>query len=63
MWFWRKGKLALYRLQDEEYKQVDRSELLPDLDLTLFVRCANIPDQYDAVVEFRNALRDRPEQA
>ena len=63
VWFWRKGKLALYRLRDEEYKQVERSELLPELDLTLFVRCANIPDQYDAVVEFRNQLRDRQEEA
>ena len=63
MWFWQKGKLALYHLQGEEYKQVDRSELLPDLDLTLFVRCANIPDQYDAVVEFRNALREGQEEA
>ena len=63
VWFWRKGKLALYHLQDEEYKQVERSELLPELDLTLFVRCANIPDQYDAVVEFRNQLRDRQEEA
>lgn len=63
VWFWRKGKLAVYHLQDEEYKQVDRSELLPELDLTLFVRCANIPDQYDAVVEFRNALRAQKEEA
>ncbi len=58
VWFWKKGKLAVYHLQDEEYKQVERSELLPDLDLTLFVRCANIPDQYDAVVDFRNQLRE-----
>jgi len=63
VWFWKKGKLAVYHLQDEEYKQVDRSELLPELDLTLFVRCANIPDQYDAVVEFRNQLRDRQKEA
>ncbi|WP_445173419.1 Uma2 family endonuclease [Microcoleus sp.] len=63
VWFWRKGKLAVYRLQDEEYKQVDRSELLPELDLTLFVRCANIADQYDAVVEFRNVLHQRQAEA
>ncbi|MCW6053125.1 Uma2 family endonuclease [Lyngbya sp. CCAP 1446/10] len=63
VWFWKKGKLALYHLQDEEYKQVERSELLPELDLKLFVRCANIPDQYDAVVEFRNQLREGQEEA
>lgn len=63
VWFWKKGKLAVYHLQDEEYKQVERSELLPELDLKLFVRCANIPDQYDAVVEFRNQLREVQEEA
>ncbi|MCU0546300.1 MAG: Uma2 family endonuclease [Oscillatoriaceae cyanobacterium Prado104] len=62
VWFWKKGKLALYSLQGEEYKQVDRSELLPELDLTLFVRCANIADKYDAVVEFRKALHERSQE-
>lgn len=27
----------------------------PELDLALLVRCANLPDQYDAVVAFRDA--------
>jgi Uma2 family endonuclease len=58
VWFWRKGRLSVYHLREQEYEQIERSELLPELDLALLVRCANIPDQYDAVVEFRNALRE-----
>jgi len=57
VWFWRRGQLSIYCLREQEYEQVDRSELLPELDLELLVRCANMQDQYDAVLEFRNALR------
>lgn len=62
VWFWRKGRLSIYHLREQEYEQIEQSELLPELDLALFVRCANIPDQYDAVVEFRNALRDQKQE-
>ncbi|MEY3868276.1 MAG: hypothetical protein RLZZ338_2167 [Cyanobacteriota bacterium] len=55
--FWRKGKLAIYSLQEEEYKAVEKSELLPELNLDLLVRCANMEDQYDALMEFRKALQ------
>ncbi|CBN58820.1 MULTISPECIES: Uma2 family endonuclease [Kamptonema] len=59
VWFWRKGKLSLYCLREQQYEQVEQSELLPELDLALLVRCANMPDQYDAILEFRNALRQQ----
>ncbi|HLO49843.1 MAG TPA: Uma2 family endonuclease, partial [Kamptonema sp.] len=59
VWFWRRGQLSIYCLREQQYEQVDRSELLPELDLELLVRCANMPDQYDAVLEFRNALRQQ----
>ncbi|OCQ95661.1 hypothetical protein BCD67_10015 [Oscillatoriales cyanobacterium USR001] len=57
VWFWQKGKLSIYCLREQQYQQVEQSELLPNLDLDLLVRCANMPDQYDAVLEFRNAIR------
>ena len=59
VWFWRKGKLSLYCLREQQYAQVEQSELLPELDLALLVRCANMPDQYDAILEFRNAIRQQ----
>jgi Uma2 family endonuclease len=57
VWLWKNGQLSLYRLQAGEYEQIERSILLPNLDINLLVRCANMPDQYDAVIEFRNAIR------
>ncbi|MCL1466796.1 Uma2 family endonuclease [Argonema galeatum] len=57
VWIWRNGKLSLYYLRGENYELIERSNFLPELDIELLVRCANIPDQYDAVVEFRNAIR------
>lgn len=57
VWFWEDDKVSLYLLREEKYELINRSTFLPDLDIDLLVRCANIPDQYDAVVEFRKALR------
>jgi Uma2 family endonuclease len=57
VWFWKNGKLSLYRLQAGQYEQIERSILLPNLDINLLVRCANMLDQHDAVIEFRNAIR------
>ncbi|NEP55962.1 MAG: Uma2 family endonuclease [Symploca sp. SIO2G7] len=54
--FWEDGLLRLYRLR-EEYEQINRSELLPDLDITLLSRYIMYADQYDAVTEFIQAIR------
>ena len=51
VWFWQNSQLAIYYLIDENYEQIARSRFLPDLNLELLVRCANMPDQYDAVTE------------
>lgn len=59
VWFWQRDQLSIYCLRKQQYEQVEQSELLPELDLALLVRSANMPDQYDAVLEFRNALRQQ----
>ncbi len=51
VWFWQNSQLSLYDLKGENYEQITRSTFLPDLDLELLLRCANMPDQYDAVTE------------
>ncbi len=61
VWIWQDSKLLLYHLHlppngSTEYQIVPKSEFLPHLDLDLLVRCANIPDQHDAVVEFQRCL-------
>lgn len=57
VWFWEDGVLSIYYLR-EEYERVDRSELLPELDVALLVRYVTYFDQYDAVTEFIKALRE-----
>lgn len=57
VWFWEDRQLSLYHLQEEKYELINRSEFLPELDIDLLVRCATIPDQYDAVVEFRRVIQ------
>ncbi|MDQ2100739.1 MAG: Uma2 family endonuclease [Oscillatoriales cyanobacterium] len=51
VWFWQNSQLSLYNLRGENYEQITRSTFLPNLDLELLLRCANMPDQYDAVTE------------
>ncbi len=57
VWFWEDGVLSIYYLR-EEYEKVDRSELLPELDIALLVRYITYFDQYDAVTEFIQALKE-----
>ena len=57
VWFWENNQLSLYRLRDNHYEQIYRSELLPELDLDLLVRCILIPSILEARTEFVNAIR------
>lgn len=59
VWFYRSRELFIYHLRPDGYEQLARSELLPDLDLDLFVDCLNIPDQYDATLAFAHALQQQ----
>jgi Uma2 family endonuclease len=42
VWFWQDNRFILYRLQEEVYRQIDRSEFLPDLDLVLLSQFLNL---------------------
>jgi Uma2 family endonuclease len=55
IWFWEDGLLRLYRLR-ENYELINRSELLPDLDIAVLSRYIMYADQYDAVTEFEQAI-------
>lgn len=56
VWFWEDGLLKLYCLR-EEYEQIERSELLPDLDIAQLSRYTLYADQYDAVTEYTKAIQ------
>ena len=57
VWFWENNRLAVYRLRDDDYEQVSRSEFLPELDLELLVRCVLMPSIIEARTEFINGIR------
>lgn len=57
VWFWENNQLAVYRLREDDYKQVSRSEFLPELDLELLVRCVLMPSRIEARTEFLNGIR------
>lgn len=52
VWFWEDGLLSVYCLQAGEYQKVDKSVLLPELDLELLAKYSRMADQFDAVKEF-----------
>jgi Uma2 family endonuclease len=56
VWLWKNNHLSIYHLRSQGYEQISKSELLPELDLALFVKYLNYPDQYDAIIEFQNAI-------
>jgi Uma2 family endonuclease len=57
VWFWENNRLAVYRLREDDYEQVSRSEFLPELDLELLVRCVLMPSRIEARTEFLNGVR------
>ena len=58
VWFWENNRLAVYRLREDDYEQVSRSEFLPELDLELLVRCVLMPSRIEARTEFLNGVRE-----
>jgi Uma2 family endonuclease len=68
VWFWQTDQFKLYHLREEAvfrfpetfgYEPIDRSEILPDLDLELLTRCVRNPNPLAAAKEFREGVRSR----
>ena len=57
VWFWENARLRLYSLSEDGYAEVDRSFVLPDLDIVLLARCINIENHLQAMREFRQAIQ------
>ncbi|MBD2243207.1 Uma2 family endonuclease [Nostoc sp. FACHB-888] len=58
VWFWQNNQFLLYYLRGNRYQQITKSELLPDLDLSLlasFVMSGEKPK--DLVSKFRESIR------
>ncbi|MCT7971777.1 Uma2 family endonuclease [Laspinema olomoucense] len=52
VWFWENNQLALYRFRGDDYEQILTSELFPDLNIELLVRCVQMPSRIQAHAEF-----------
>jgi Uma2 family endonuclease len=59
VWFWENNRLDVYGLREDNYEQVSRSELLPELDLELLVRCVLMPSRIEARQEFIQGIRQQ----
>lgn len=50
-------ELLFYSLGNEGYEAVSKSQLLPSLDVDLFMRCVNIENHAQALREFRAGIK------
>jgi Uma2 family endonuclease len=57
VWFWENNQLSLYHLKNDNYEQINQSELFPDLDIDLLVSCVLMPSIIDARTEFIKGIR------
>ena len=60
VWFWENNQFAIYHLRSQQYELTPKSELLPNLDVDLLSRYIRPLEQFDAVMEFREMLRQNP---
>jgi Uma2 family endonuclease len=65
VWFWENNQLKLYHLREETpaiymstygYEQIQKSEFLPELNISFLERCTLISDQIQAVQEFEQGI-------
>jgi Uma2 family endonuclease len=56
VWFWEDGVISVYCLRLNGYELVNKSELLPELDLRSLEFYSRMADQYDAVNAFIGTL-------
>ena len=60
VWFYERGKLRFFALRseagDDVYREIARSELLPELPVDLLLKCMPEPDQTSAVRSLRASL-------
>jgi Uma2 family endonuclease len=59
VWFWENQQFSIYHLRSGKYDRVVNSELLPNLDFVLLSSYVRPIDQFDAVMEFRDVLRQQ----
>jgi Uma2 family endonuclease len=59
VWFWENKQFSIYHLRSGKYERIVSSELLPNLDFVLLSNYVRPIDQFDAVMAFRDVLRQK----
>ena len=59
VWLWEDDRLQVYYLGSDGYELVERSQLLPDLDLDLLVNCIQMPSRLEAMKTFMAAVKPK----
>lgn len=71
VWFWKSDRFSIYHLREATpvqltqtfgYELINKSELLPSLDINLLVECLGNPNPLAAGKEFRQRLREQLDQ-
>ncbi|MBH8573118.1 Uma2 family endonuclease [Nostocaceae cyanobacterium CENA369] len=75
VWFWESNQFKLYHLRDNSqkeqatvysntygYEALSKSEILPELDISLLEQCLTISDSIQAIDEFEQGLKAADEQ-
>jgi Uma2 family endonuclease len=63
VWFWENNALSMYALEGDsetgEYRKLQQSQFVPNLDCSKLARCAAIASRVQAVKAFRSGESDR----
>jgi Uma2 family endonuclease len=57
VWFWENHNFSIYRLHENNYELISRSEFFPELDIDLLARCVEIPSILEARKLFLESSR------
>lgn len=52
VWRWQNNRFYVYSLEDNEYQEVTKSQLLPALDFDLLTECVLMPSRLEAINKF-----------
>ena len=57
VWIWKAGSMETFSLRGASYERIDRSEVLPGIDLAVLLQFIDVRPMTRAVTEYRAALR------
>jgi len=56
VWYWRRGRIELHALRRDQYERIERSEVLPGIDVDQLASFLDRPSTSNAIRAYRAAL-------